>query len=813
LPLQTRVLDRWPDGSVRWVLLDWQADVNAPTTYQIRVGDGGVQVAAGPALRLGHGEDGALAIDTGAACYVIRATGPFPFAEVRVGGELAIDVVRSGLRVRDETGAPHRPRVERIDTIEAGPLRAAVRLAGSLVGPTGTPLATFELDIHFFADSAATRMELTIGNPRRSAHPGGCWDLGNRGSIYLRDASFTFAAPPVEAEAVIEVSPEHGGLFQRFADPVELYQDSSGGENWRSEAHVNRHGIVPVAFRGYRLRSAGAVTSGLRATPAILLRRGHRSLGLAMECFWQNFPKAIEATADAVALGLFPAQSGDVHEIQGGEQKTHVFWATFGPDEVAEEPLAWCRSPSRARATPDWYCSSGVVPYLTTRAEDMNPKYLALVEAAIEGNDTFERKREVVDEYGWRNFGDVYGDHEAVFHDGPSPLVSHYNNQYDNLAGLAFQFLRSGDVRWWRLLRDLALHVIDIDIYHTRWDKSAYNGGLFWHTYHYVDADTGTHRSYSRNQPVNGGGPSGGHSYATGLMLHHFLTGDERSRSAAIGLARWVIDMDDGGKTIFRWLDRGDTGHATASGSLFYHGPGRAPGNSVSVLLDGHRLTGVPEFLAKAEQIIRRCIHPRDDVAARDLLDAENKWFYTMFLQALGKYLDHKEEIGQVDFMYAYARASLLCYARWMAEHERPYLERPEILEYPTETWAAQDMRKSEVFKFAAKYAPPEERDRFLERSGFFFRDSTETLAGMPTRTLARPVVLMLSNGLMHAYFQKLPETRSEVPVDLAAHDFGEPETFVPQKVRAIARLKRLVAAATIVVAMLAVLAAVWAWS
>ena len=48
------------------------------------------------------------------------------------------------------------------------------------------------------------------------------------------------------------------------------------------------------------------------------------------------------------------------------------------------------------------------------------------------------------------------------------------------------QFLRTGDARWWRLMDDLARHVRDIDIYHTREDKAAYNGGLFWHTNHYM---------------------------------------------------------------------------------------------------------------------------------------------------------------------------------------------------------------------------------------------------------------------------------------------------------------------------------------
>jgi hypothetical protein len=294
---------------------------------------------------------------------------------------------------------------------------------------------------------------------------------------------------------------------------------------------------------------------------------------------------------------------------------------------------------------------------------------------------------------------------------------------------------------------------------------------------------------------VPGGGPGNEQNYTTGLMLHHFLTGSPASREAAIGLARWVIDRDDGSKTVFRWLAGGATGLASASRTPDYHGPGRGSANSIAALLDGHRLTGDPALLAKAEELIRRVIHPADDVPARGLLDAENRWFYTMFLQSLGRYLGYKAERSERDRMYAYARAALLLYARWMAEHEYPYLDKPEILEYPTETWAAQDMRKSEVFYLAALHADGPERERFLERAGFFFRYSTETLTGMKTRTLARPVVLLLSNGLMRSYFRRLPDAALPPPDD-AGTDFGAPEVFVSQKARALRRAKALAAAA-----------------
>jgi hypothetical protein len=137
--------------------------------------------------------------------------------------------------------------------------------------------------------------------------------------------------------------------------------------------------------------------------------------------------------------------------------------------------------------------------------------------------------------------------------------------------------------------------------------------------------------------------------------------------------------------------------------------------------------------------------------------------------------------------MWAYGRASLLHYARWMADHERPYLDHPDGLEFPTETWAAQDIRKSDVFYFAAQHAEGAERARFLERAEYFFTYSTTTLAGMPTRRFARPVIVLLSNGWLHLWFRARAGSLPP-PVTVEATDFGSPQPFVPQKTRAIRR-------------------------
>ena len=120
---------------------------------------------------------------------------------------------------------------------------------------------------------------------------------------------------------VTRCAAEIGSPFEVVTGPLELYQDSSGGENWQSTNHINRHRQVPVAFRGYRWRDGAATRHGLRATPIVQVQAAERRLTVTLPYFWQNFPKAIEAADGAIVVRLFPGQFGDLHELQGGEQQ------------------------------------------------------------------------------------------------------------------------------------------------------------------------------------------------------------------------------------------------------------------------------------------------------------------------------------------------------------------------------------------------------------------------------------------------------------------------------------------------------------
>ncbi len=813
LPTQFEVADRWPDGSPRWILVDALLPAEAHTGDELRAvlsdaSRAGVSLDAGhERLRLVE-RDETVEIDSGVARFRFARGASFPFAGVDCGGRRALDPETSRLTVEDGAGRQARGVIRSVRVEARGPIRACIRLEGSFEIPFESqedsdgppPSLDFIARVHAFAGRSSVRLHLTIRNPQPAHHPGGHWELGDAGSVLIRALALELGAPACRtvawsAEPSIPVA-------EKNLQHLEIVQDSSGGEHWNSRLHLDRDRNLSVTFRGYREKVGGQVREGLRASPWVALHDGSFGAAVHPRWFWQNFPKSIGAKPESLVLHFFPKTGASLHEIQGGEQKTHELTIALGA-EALSPARGLDATPPLVHASPQWLASTAVIPYLEPRRPGSPSLHDRLVDQALEGPDTFEMKRERVDEYGWRHFGELWADHEAKFHEEAGEFASHYNNQYDVVYGAFLQFARTGDPRWWSIHEELARHVIDVDIYHTNEDKPSYNQGLFWHTVHYVDADLSTHRSYpKRGSP--GGGPDDEHNYTTGLLHRYLTTGDALARETVLASAQWVIDADDGARTIFRWLDPGRTGLATKTRAFDYHGPGRGAGNSLNALLDGWRLSGEERFRTKAIEVLRRVIHPADDLARRNLLDAENKWSYTVFLQALGKFLDVSADAGRLDEDYAYARAALLAYARWMAEHERPILDTPERLEYPNETWAAQDVRKSDVFLFAAMHSEGMERARFLERQRYFFRHSLETLDKFPTKSFVRPVILLMHYGMMHEWFEtNAGASRPEGP---EVTSFGRSASFVPQKLRAIAKLKKLMLAGAVAAALAALL-------
>lgn len=782
IPHQLAVQANWADRSIKWLLVDALVCMEPLERSQLYIRSRPpVSTPSGrhPALELVQA-GGGIEIDTGVAHFTTAGHPGAPISAVRMDGRQLLQAAGSRIALTDSAGREARLEVTHQTVEERGRLRATVATEGNF---PGSPLR-FKMRTVFWAGIAVVSIDLQIRNTRAAMHRGGLWDLGDPASYHFKD--LTLALFPAASSATLRwhaesPSDEH---LQRTG-PWCLYQDSSGGEHWQSPNHIDRNSHPTVSFRGYRVVGAdGArLAAGQRATPVVNIEGDDTWVAAAVRGFWQNFPKALRWQDGALELGIFPRES-QCFELQPGEQKRHTVLLEFGTG--ASRPcLAQLQRPVEVSVDPVWAQDSGAVLWLSARSPEDDPAVTAYVDQVVAGERSFFARREIIDEFGWRNFGDLYADHEAVGHKGAQPFVSHYNNQYDFVYGAFLNFMRTGDFRWARLMADAARHHIDIDIYHTQEDKAAFNGGLFWHTDHYKPAATCTHRTYSRANAgavAYGGGPANEHNYTSGLLHYFYLTGDREAADSVRELADWVLGLDDGARTVFGLIDPGATGGASRTLESTYHHAGRGAGNSINALLDAYTVSRERRYLEKAQEILQRCIHPEDDIGALQLDDPEHRWSYLVFLQVLGKFLAKKREIREIDYVFHYARASLLHYAAWMAQHEVPFKDVLHKVEIPTETWPAHDIRKCHIFNVAASYASGEQRALLSERGKYFFGRCLGDLLSFPTSALTRPLVILSVYGSIQDYFRQHAEIFDELSIH--NHQFDAPNVFIPQRSR-----------------------------
>lgn len=770
LTVQSTPLAHWSDGSVKWTLLDFVAPEVCPEITNWVVERSGEDTPTIDAPITLSAEAIGLRLENDSV--VLR----------RGDQETQINFVLTG-----EAGQKLRPQITHQRMESEGPVRWTVLFEGVFPKCRGL---RFAARISTFENTGHVKCDVKLHNPNRAHHKGGLWDLGDAGSI-------SFDSFNIECEKSTPASTIHWKAEFDHADcssgggSLSIYQDSSGRENWQSKNHVNAAGRVPCRFRGYELRSSARTEKGLHASPTVALEGGDGNLTVAIPEFWQQFPGSVSAEASHVRVGLFPSQWNDHFELQGGEQKTQTIWLSLDVEDTDLHDFDWVHQPIQIVASPEWHARTQAIPYFCPATSDPHSRLSNLLAEAERGENSLTAKRDAIDEYGWRHFGEIWADHEGAYFDGSKTILSHYNNQFDSVYGGILQLARTGDVAWFDLFDPLARHVSDIDIYHTQQDRSAYNGGLFWHTDHYSDVGSCTHRTYTTQNAKPGqdygGGPSDEHNYTTGLLHHYYLTGNPESRAAVISLTDWVINIDDGSQTVFGLLDAGPTGLASATASADFHSPGRGAGNSVNALLDGWLLTGERRYLNYAETLIQRVVHPEENIDELDLLDAESRWSYTVFLSVLARYLDVKHEADEYDDAYHYAAASMEHYGRWMLHNERPYFDHPEQLEFPTETWAAQELRKANVLRLAAKFCPPEEREAVLKRGEELADRAWDDLERFESRHVSRALAIAMSEGARDCWLRQ--QTFDDAPA--AEHRTWEPKTdFVPQKDRVKQQLK-----------------------
>lgn len=623
---------------------------------------------------------------------------------------------------------------------------------------------TFTVTLRVCNFSPLIEVKTQIHNPNRATHPGGLWDLGDTGSISFKSLSIITSTENTET-IELDLDKKDDNESECFqlkynATPISIYQDSSGGENWNSRNHIDHSGKLTTYFRGYNVSNKhDIIKTGNRAQPILSASNHKQELNVFLEKFWQDFPSALSFKDENICIDFFPQQNDRTYELQGGERKTMTCHLLFSKDKQTLKSLR-----QQLRPILDYTQFNNIEAFswlnLPNQQDKTNEQLQEIINYGLNGEHNFFAKREAIDEFGWRNFGDIFADHETHYQKQNEPaFISHYNNQYDAIYGFSKQFTLSGDSRWFELMDDLARHVTDIDIYHTQEDRCEYNNGLFWHTDHYLDAHTSTHRTYTQHNTTSsvpgqtGGGPAAEHCYTTGLLQHYYLTGSEDSKNAVLELANWLVQWHEGTGGFLEQLlaiKKHDIPKLKAilkgdKPTTHTYPFTRGTGNYLNAMLDAWQLTNDNIWLTRIESVIKQTIHPKDDIEKRDLLNAEVSWSYLVLLQALSKYLLLKAEADSFDEHYDYTLASFKHYTQWMLENERPFLEDPDQLEFPNDTWTAQDIRKALLLQQAANFLPDND-DTYLRKSQTLLDYVCNKLSTSPEKHYARVIILIMLN-------------------------------------------------------------------
>jgi hypothetical protein len=160
IPTQNRSLAQWPDGSVKWLYLDFLHHASAPGNVQYRLAYGNrVQARAavkGVALRK---TDAGIEVDTGAVRFLVPRA-HFGVIEGREG-PVSAEITEANGKTWRALDLP----VEKLEIEQAGPMHAVI-VAETKLAASGKPASGFyhRAAIHVYAGSPLVEVDYFVAN-------------------------------------------------------------------------------------------------------------------------------------------------------------------------------------------------------------------------------------------------------------------------------------------------------------------------------------------------------------------------------------------------------------------------------------------------------------------------------------------------------------------------------------------------------------------------------------------------------------------------------------------------------------------------
>lgn len=489
VPCHAQVTGRWPDGSVKWLLLDFAADVPARSEarFTLRYGNAVARVDLPPPAALTVTREGdLLRVDTGAMVADIDAAHGGALTLTHPG-ETAPALSLADGEMADTSGRTWRTSAEGAATVEVEeqtPFRVVVRVRGRLLDAEGSGPLVFDHRLHFFAGRREALVEW------------GFIATEAEETVPIRRARLRITGPWADAFAVF-------GLAEGATAPLSI-----GGEPRLLQTGADAYGNdgpfpFTLAQQGQEIETGERAQGWMRVGGGPLV---------CVERFWEQFPKALAAAPGEISVDLWPDDPGVPPFIaHAGAGKSHRVGLSL---DAAMPPERFTHT-LFAAAEPEWHCASGAFEELAPRREGAYKNYEAVVDAA------YEQMHSVRAGYGMEDWGDVW---QPGYVAG---AMTWSNQEWDLVNNWLVPFARTGDRRFLDYAHEAARHFSDVDTVH--YAANPDRVGATWIHAH-------TSLVGHQLEPMNFGHAG----WIEGLYNIYHLTGDRRGLETARGIADWV---------------------------------------------------------------------------------------------------------------------------------------------------------------------------------------------------------------------------------------------------------------------------------
>ena len=581
-PLSARALVCWPDGSVRWALLSFEARQSG--AHSITRGDGAMAPPPNAVRLEKSGED--IVLDNGLLRVLLATQGPGPISAIEVEGKAMLARPQDFSLWVNEASSQHEKQ-RQITVLENSPQRARVRIEGAHFTSQGQRCLLYRLDVELWAGWPSLRLDYHFFHQETGAQ---------EIAIDSIQARFRFATRSKTERHFLQM---RHGLFTRprevfNAAPVAMRADKS-----RSSPFIEDSAML-LDDTDYPAYLRPLVTD---TAPWLGLRDGQNAVYLQMHDFVEMRPGRIWSQSNELILEVWPQAAGPLQLPQGRSRRQTLTVAFLEPGADAKTVAAHLNAPlheGRALVEHPWLrrCDAFEQSLVLEPGHNLRfEKYLRRVMQLATPQDMFDLGDTIEDSYvlgdiSQRSYQQSYQATGRLplkrgVSEPPNAMLNNAtggvewagdarfepvwsNNEYDGIHALCSEIMRNARHDLWKTLRHFARHNIEVDFVWFSDDPWQHYGS---------PAHSARHNSASAY-------PS--HMWTQGLLEYHCLSGDADALEVAVLL----------GDTILKNFGDPERG-------LLLKGFNREVGWPVLALVHLADLTGEERFWTQLEEFVQ----------------------------------------------------------------------------------------------------------------------------------------------------------------------------------------------------------------